>query len=597
MADIDRVDGSVCWSRGVDSQKVTTIASDKNPDGLGRNQLAWLINGTVRDGGISPRPSWNLLFNVHDGSAIFQGGFMYQPKDGGDPYLMVSIGGRIYKVDPVTGAVTDLSAIFGLTNPPAVEQAYFAQPYRFLIIQPGDGVTLPLFWDGAVLRRSLGITNTAVAPGTPGVNEIPAATDMVEFMGRLWYAQGPNFSAGDIVYGPSGTAPYRQEDSILNVTENPLCVGGDGFTPPGGTGNIRALKYNAQIDAALGQGKLFIFTRKSVFALQVPVTRNDWIAATQANQPLQTVVQLVNGAVGTRSIVAVNGDLFYCSLEPGIRSLLSAVRYFTQWGNREISANERRILQYADRALLHGVSGITFDNRLLMGTLPKLLPQGIVSQAIVPMDFIPISSFGSDASPNWEGMYEGLDHLQMFTGNFGGRERAFTLNVSREDSTINLWEITKEGRFDTNKTGENRITMQVEFPAFTWGRENLLKKCVTIEIWVDRVYGEVVFTMEWRPDSDPCWQMWHKWKICTARTCEEDVFNPCGYPVTGYGDAYRSTMVLPTPPKICMANTGRPGDVAYQIQPRLTVKGAARIRGIYLHAEPRERKLYDIKVC
>ncbi len=593
MAETDLVDGSVCWSEGVDSQKVTTIASDKNPNGLKRSQLAWLINGTVRDGGISPRPSWNLLFPVHPGTALYQGGEMYDPQDGSDPYLVVSIGGLIYAVSAITGAVTLLTTA-GLENPPAVEQAYFLQAERFLIIQAGDGVTLPLFWDGATLRRSNGITGSLVGPN---INEIPAATAMDYFMGRVWYAQGRNYSAGDIVYGPSGTAAYDLQDSLLKVTENPLCFGGDGFTPPGGTGNIRALKHNANLDAALGEGKLFIFTRKAVFSLSVPVTRNNWIAATSANQPLQTVIQLVNGAVGERSIVPVNGDLFYCSLEPGIRSLFSALRYFTQWGNREISANERRILQYADRALLHGVSGITFDNRLLMGTLPKLLPQGIVSQAIVPMDFIPISSFGSDASPNWEGMWEGLDHLQLFTGNFGGRERAFSLNVSREDSTINLWEISKEGRFDTNKTGENRITMQTEFPAFTWGRENLLKKCVTIEIWVDRVYGEVVFTMEWRPDSDPCWQMWHKWKICTARTCEEDVFNPCGYPVTGYGDAYRSTMVLPTPPKTCMANTGRPGDVAYQIQPRLTVKGAARIRGIYLHAEPRERKLYEIKIC
>ena len=50
--DVTITDGSLSFSSGVDSIKVTTIASARNPQGLGRDQLAWLINGTVRDGGI-----------------------------------------------------------------------------------------------------------------------------------------------------------------------------------------------------------------------------------------------------------------------------------------------------------------------------------------------------------------------------------------------------------------------------------------------------------------------------------------------------------------------------------------------------------------
>ena len=90
----------------------------------------------------------------------------------------------------------------------------------------------PLIWDGAILRRSKGITNPAVAPGTPGVNEIPAGTAMDYFMGRIWYAQGRVANAGDIVGGPSGTLAYDFRDSVLNVTECPLVLGGDGFSVP-----------------------------------------------------------------------------------------------------------------------------------------------------------------------------------------------------------------------------------------------------------------------------------------------------------------------------------------------------------------------------
>lgn len=716
-------DGSLDWSGGVNSIKVPTVVSAQNPNGLARNELAWLINGCLRDGGITPRAGYDYLGQAADGSALFQGGFLYDPPSdltvfsggqgpflydenghitnvrgvlygtsvvgsfatppvGGsanltltapftgvlnenvtlyyanapygvykvtnsvgnvvtllglnvpgstlvgtkflygapsvpppvsppansDPYLILLIGGIVLLVqfDPFT--VTNLSSIFGLTMPATVETAFFCQAEEFLIIQIHDGVTLPLFWDGQTLRRSRGITNTAVAPGTPGVNEIPSAGAMDYYMGRLWYCRGRQYAAGDIVNGASGTIQYNFRDSLLNVTENPLVVGGDGFTVPENSGNIRAIKHNGQLDTALGQGIMFIFTRTAVYALKVPVTRTDWIAATNNNQPLQTVVQLVNGAVNDRGIVAANGDLFYMSLEPGIRSLISAIRYFQQWGNVQISANEHRVLQFCDRALLHAASGIVFDNRLLMTSLHKQLPQGIVGQVVIPMDFMPINSFGSDKSPIWEGMREGLDILQLFAGNYGGRERAFAVNVSRTLATIDVWELSKAGRFDTHPpiavagaltgtTVDTRTPMVIEFPAYTWGEEFLLKKMVSAELWVDRVFGEVLFNLEWRPDGDSCWHHWHHWKICSARNCAEDVYNPCSYPILENGTSYRQTQTLPLPPELCQQVMGRPGNVGYQMQARLTTKGFMRVRGFLLHAETAERKLYANLTC
>lgn len=592
-SDVTTVDGSLDFSGGVDSRKVTTIQSQQNPNGLARNQLAWLNNATVRDGGITSRGGWQPVSTVFGPAGLYQGGYMYEPLSG-DPYLILSISGHILKIDNVTGVATDLSAHFGLVNPSSQPQSYFCQGEQFLIIQAGDNVTLPLFWDGNILRRSKGITNLAVAPGTPGVNEIPAATAMDYYMGRLWYAQGRNYSAGDIVGGPSGTLAYRQKDAILNVTENPLVVGGDGFTVPSNAGNIRALAHNGNLDSALGQGQLFIFTRKAVYSLQIPVTRTDWIGADNNNQPKQNVVQLVNGSVNDRSVVAVNGDLFYQSLEPGIRSLISAIRYFNQWGNIQISANEQRIMQFADRSLLHMASGITFDNRLLQTSLPKQVAQGVIHQALVPMDFVPVSSFGAGLTPVWEGMYEGLDFFQLFTGNFGGLERAFGIVLSRVDQTIQVWELTSLGRSDN---GDNRISWIIEFPAYTWGQEFALKRLQSAELWIDRLYGTVLFQMEFRPDGATCWMPWHTWKACAARTSCEDVINPVCYPLTQYGEGYKATMTLPKPPDKCQSMVGRPSDIGYQFQVRLTIKGFCRVRGLLLHSSPVDRKLYAGLTC
>lgn len=582
---VTAIDGSLDWSGGINSLSVTTIQSDTNPNGVARNQLCWLDNASVRDGGITQRAGWQPLGRIFGAAGLFQGGYLYQP-DAANPYVIVSISGRIYKVDTEHFSVVDLSAVFGLTNPPTQEQAYFVQGEQFLIIQAGDGATLPLFWDGATLRRSTGLVG----------GELPAATAMDYYMGRIWYAQGRRYTAGDIVRG-NGPAPYFGRDQILKVTENPMAVGGDGFLIPANDGIIRGIKHGAQIDAALGQGRLFIGTRKGVYALQVPVTRADWIASTTNNQPLQTVVQLVNGWVNDRSVVAVNGDLFYQSLEPGIRSLIQSVRYFNQWGNIQISANEQRILNFNDRSLLHAASGIQFQDRMWQTALPIRKPQGIVHQAIIPMDFIPISSFNKQREPNWEGMYEGLLVLQLFVGDFGGRERAFAVTVSQDPSTageIQLWELTSGDKFEN---GDNRVTWIIETPAFTWGKQFDLKKLVMAEIWADRLFGTVQFTLEYRPDSMACWLPWATWKKCSPKNSCENAVEPICYPLTPCLESYVSTMTTPKPPEHCAQAMGRPAYIGYQFQVRLIIHGFTRIRGIMLHAEKYPQKLYSNPVC
>lgn len=588
------VDGTTDFSGGVDSIKVTTIADQGNPNGLARNELAWMNNGSVRDGGMEPRPAWKRIGKIQEPGGFYQGGFMYEP-DGANPYLVLSVGGHLIQVLPDTpGAAVDLSAAFALFNPAAVEQGFMTQAEQFLVVQAGDSVTLPLFWDGTTLRRSIGITNTAAIPGTPGVNEIPAATTMDYYQGRLWYAQNRNYSAGDIVKGNSGTLAYAFRDSVLNVTENPLVVGGDGFTVPTNAGSIRALKHSANLDSTLGEGRLYIFTRKTIYSLVVPVTRTQWIAAGNNNQPQQTVVQLVNGSVNDRSVVAVNGDLFFQSLEPGIRSLMVSLRDFSQWANTQVANNEERILKFNDRSLLHFASGIEFDNRMLQTALPRRAARGVVHDAVIPLDFTPLSTFETTAPPVWSGMWQGIPILQMFTGDFGGLQRAFAVVLSAVDGSLELWEITVDEKFDTE---DNRITMYAEFPAFNWGDPLLLKKLVGGELWIDRLYGQTVFQIDWRPDGDPCWIPWRRWELCSSRNSCEDVHNPICYPITPHLESYRSTVTLPRPPDKCQSNGIRPAHIGYQFQVRLTIHGFCRLRGLFLHAEPMERALYSNPVC
>jgi hypothetical protein len=589
-------DGTMDFSGGANSIKVTTVASTKNPNGLARNELAWMVNCTCRDGGLLQRTGWQPLGRIYNNTGLYQGGIMYDPGNQ-NPYLLLAISGQIFSVNvDNAGSPTNKTAAFPGTGMPNTTRYSFVQAENFVVIQANDFVTLPRIYNGNVLRVSKGITNPAVAPGTPGVNEIPPAGAMDYYMGRLWYAQGRQYSAGDIVGGTSGTAANQFRDAVLNVTENPLVLGGDGFTVPDNSGNIRAIFHNANLNTQLGQGSLFIGTRKAIYSLSVPVTRTSWIAATDSNQPLQTVVQLVNGPVNDWSVAKVNGDVFYQTLEPAVQSLFSAIRYFNQWANPPVSAVEERILQFNDRSLLQFASAITFDNRLLNTALPIQKPQGVIHQGLIPLDFVPISSFAaaSSESPTWEGSYSGLDILQLFTGDFGGRERAFAVILSQVDSSIWLYELTDSNRFEE---GDQRVTWLAETPAFTWGKEFDLKKLVSAELAIDKLFGTVDVTVEYRPDFDNCWHTWHKFQLCSARNTCEDVINPVCYPVGGYREGFRQVVTLPKPPFSCETSSGRPSNIGYQFQLRLTFHGWCRLRSVLLHAEEMERKLYAQKVC
>jgi len=621
---------------------------------------------------------------------------MYEPPFA-NPYLVVMIGGRIYQIRVDTdNSVVDLSTAFpGMTMPPNEPLGFMAQGEEFLVIQSGDLVTLPLFWDGAILRRSRGflgigagqstldnafqitirndndtrvgtvipagslfttdqgnftlqspftippIATSSVAniteayAGTPPVvvnifvpgpfpenpsfgsntyqwtitaklstgattgiaSELPAAGPMDYYMGRMWYAFGRQYCAGDIVGSrASGTAPYDYRDSILKTTENPVSLAGDAFIVPTNAGNIRALKHSANLDSALGEGTLYPFTRKNIYATTVPPRRADWSAL---SEPLQRVAQRDFGSVGDRCVVPVNGDLFYQAMD-GVRSLAVAVRNFGDWGNVPISKPEQRVLRFNNRALMRFVSGINFDNRMWQTVGPFQTDKGVAHQGIIIMDFDPLGSMVDRFPPVWEGMYEGLYILQLLEADFGGLQRAFGLIVSRETGNIDLWEMTTQDRWDSQVENDgDRVTWYLETPAYTWGDPFALKKLDGLELWFDKMLGTVQFMVEYKVDQAPCWIPWHSWKQCVAKDCREDpdaVTCP-EYPVQPYCEGFKATVSLPTPPRPCEPNNARPSDLGYQFQIRLTIKGWCRLRGLRIYALPMAKAPYQNLLC
>jgi len=424
--------------------------------------------------------------------------------------------------------------------------------------------------------------------------ELPPATCMDYYMGRLWYAQDRQYTAGDIVLGPSGTTAYRLRDSILKVTENPLALAGDGFMVPTSDGLIRALHHSSNLDTALGEGQLFAFTRKAIYALTVPIKRSEWITSTE---PLQKVAQKRNGAYGDRCVVNVNGDLYYQSWD-GIRSLFVAIRNFKEWGNLPISTNINRLLNFNDRSMMAFASGIYFDNRMLQTALPYMSDVGPAFKGIAVLDFDTVSSFDSKLPPAWEGVWQGLDILQLFEGDFGGRPRAFAVARNQNDGSIQVWELDASTKHDN---GDNRVQMQFETPAFQWSKEMEMKKLDGGELWVDRISGTVDMEIWYRPDADTCWQWWFQTTFCSARSTCEDLEFPICYPeqpYADYGENYKFPIILPTPPApSCQTMNRRPVNLGYFFQIKVVIKGWCRVRGIMLHGTPVQRAPFEGMSC
>ena len=578
--------------------------------------LSWLVNGTVRGGGILQRPGWEYLCTVAGGQQVYQGGWMYSPIGDSNPHLMLSISGNIYRVRVDTDNSVENMTLTQpidfrgqpIANPPLQPQAYFVQSEEFMVIQAGDygqpGApvhlgptkayvgTLPLFYDGVRIWRSTGI----VTIFSPPINELPPATTMADYQGHIWYATDNVFTAGDIVGDQaSGTAAYNYRDAVLKVTENPIALRGDGFALPTNARTIRAMRSPIELDATLGQGNMLVGTRNSIYRIQVPTNRTDWIAATANNQPLLTLAQQKFGFLGDRCLVSHNSDLFYKSMD-GSRSFALAVRYFTQWGNVPISRNVDRLLQFNDRSLMKYSSGIEMDNRIIFTELPYQSPVGPAFTALSVLDLDLISTLQDKHPPAWDGAWLGLDVLQLFEGDFGGRQRAFAVVYSRVAHNIQIWEVSQDARADNVDT---RVTWAAEFPSYNWQRDYELKTLDGGDIWIDRLFGKVTIRVEYRVDSDPCWRLWHIFEQCAARSSCEDTQNPACYPnqEIPYGEQFRSSMTLPAPTIGCETMTGRPVNVGYQFQVRLIITGWCRIRGILLHAIPTMKTLGEQLVC
>lgn len=452
--------------------------------------------------------------------------------------------------------------------------------------------------------NALPVGGLVVAPGTitwsNGTPQLPAGRMGAYWRGRIWMAltDGTSFLAGDQVGGSSGTFAQNFKDAILNITENIYLAGGGNFFVPGNVGQIQAIVPTATLDASLGQGPLAILTDTTVFSVNAPVDRLTWQNLTN---PILTESLLTNGGVGQNSTVPANGDTLFRSID-GIRSLILGRREFATWGNVPQSREVDRIVVADNPALLPFGSAIVFDNRLLMTAKPTVSAQGVFHPGLIALNFDPLSSIEGKLPSVYDGVWQGINVLQLTVGSINNIQRgfAFHLNNIVTPNRIELWEILttpKDALVDTYvptfaeiyDQGTQPVTMYFESPELDFGlrdnRDRSLLQMEDGEIWVDSLIGTVVFQTYYKPDSYPCWIPWFSWEECSN--------------ITGGGNlGFRPRMGLGKPPLVCDAvNVNRPISWGYTFQFKLVMTGHCIVRGAKFRASVKSEPLIAKQNC
>lgn len=560
-------DGFISISGGVDTGKSPTVATAMNPDGLSRDKLAFLINGTVRGDRLRPRPGFKKIaieeFDSDEG--LFQGADFYQPKNA-PGCLIASISGRQWKFNVGTDNSVQEITIPGDPNPSNRPKAWMYQAEEFFIIQ--DNQSKPFIYDGGSARRA-------------GPKEIPVGSVGTYGMGRIWQTlqNGVSFAAGDLVYSIT-----QQTKDLLGFTENTFLNEGGAFSVPSNAGQIKAMRFLANLDTSLGQGPLQVFTDNTIFSVNAPVQREVWKNLTY---PIQTISMVAYGAVGQNSTTLVNSDVFYRSPD-GVRSFILARRDFNTWSNTPISKEVNRVIEFDEQILLPYGSSVLFNNRLLQTCSPFRCDNGVAHRGIMPLDFDQVSSMSDKRPPAWEGLWTGLNILQLVKGMFDNKERCFAFVSS--NGQIELWEISKADKFDTLNSEDKPILWSIETGSYTFNSPFDLKRLRSGDLWIYELTGRVQFDLKFRPDGFPCWIDWKKFEQCAAyKDCNTA---ECGTPKQLLPQ-FRPKIKFPKPPETCDQILGKFYLDMFECQVFLQMLGYCEIKQLRIHAMPRQESEFE----
>jgi hypothetical protein len=546
---------------GVDGQLATLL--------LAGNRAAKLVNGTVRGGNASTRPSFGaipLTFESDQTRALFerfpiQGGkYYWHPAT--DGMLICSIGGRIFAIT-VFGNVQDITPADG-PNSATIPQVWMEQVDQYMVIQNGQDKAIIV--EALTSRRADPDKTIIVSSVEVPAPEVPTGTVMGFGLNRLVLASvdRTTFKIGDIAGGSTTVLTFSATQYLNEAPE---------FQMPRQLGRIVAITFLAQADTANGIGSCLVIGERGILAMDLTVPRTDWL-----DTDISRIVLLDTGGVGSSALTQVNGDLFFRSKQGGIRSLRMARAEMAGWGKTPISREVSNYLDYDTPRLLSYCQMARFDNRLFCTVVPTVADGHPNHLGMLILNFDLVSSLAGKVAPAWEGLWTGITPTVFATGLFDGEERFLTL-CHDQDGINRLYEIRKEDTFDIET---QPIPSVIHTRAMSFDSPFSRKELIGADIWLTNILGETRVVVKWRPNGYPEWTDWASFTVCAGQgsgcatgDCQVLALTPRAV----------QRIILPRPPKSCAAD-GSNSELAfgYAFEFRIEWEGRATISRFRAHA-------------
>jgi hypothetical protein len=375
----------------------------------------------------------------------------------------------------------------------------------------------PVANQGIILNAGYPVISENLIP-----SELPIGRMGAYVQGRNWISSpdGKSFIASDLDGSSSGTQQFNYRDSVLNWSQNTTK-----FSIPGGAGEINCIIALGAIDASLGQGPLQILCDNQIFTCSAPTDATTWA---NLSTPILPVSIIGFGGVGQAAAVVSNGDLILKSGDASIHSLKLARQDFNQWGNLPISAEANRIIEQEN---VNELSRITFgisDNRALLSCAPIDSAGGVYSQGIIALDFDESSSLQGKLPSVYDGVWKGLNSLQIVTGKFNKVDRTFVFQLNTTTNQVELWEILLDSgpindtSYDVSGNPVTKpIVWSFESPMIfnnVKGKNQLdLVRLTDGEIAISGLVGQASIAVYFRPEFDQCWYPWLKFTVINKR--------------------------------------------------------------------------------
>jgi len=413
-----------------------------------------------------------------------------------------------------------------------ISQAFTGTPGQIVYIGTGQYTIINVAAaPGTTSVTLVNLTDPRNNPTTPvpyttsvqilSVPELPAGRMGCYGLGQNWVAlvDGLSFICSDISRGPSGTVANNYRDAVLKTTD--LTFRGGSFAIPGAGNVITSMTFTTNLDQALGQGSLMVGTAQFMASCLAPIDFNN----PPANGPILTFSLVGTGPLAQNSTIRVNSDIYFRSIQ-GIGSLILARRDFNTPGNTPISQEMNRVLDPDNKTLLNYGSAIVFNNRFLITVSPQASSQGVLHAGLIALNLDPVSGMRNKQPPVYDGLWTGINTLQLVAGIFNGSERAFALTFNNALSKIELYEILPTAAMDNRSVpnpaqyfdnGNMAITWSIETASLF--REDIKSRDTQIslrglEFAVSDLIGTVRFEVFFKAD-DGCWTPYHAFSICS----------------------------------------------------------------------------------